>query len=243
MASAGASLATTFPLRFVFLVLGSVAVMLAAEYRPRALLRVSTAAWVSLGVAGTGAYLLSALRRRHPGRSLCSSAQAPSSPGWCLSRQRLPQPPRGHRVHGRTDRPGGARPSRRRRPGGRPARGAGLDRAGHGVGRRHLPRQLRARLDRLPSGASTRRRTVGGRGALLQLPRALPLGQRRARGRAPPRRRHSCAACVTARCGHSPGRPPRRAAPSSLFVGWAGPMFLLGSTFFVAYGRGRLRTC
>ena len=35
--------------------------MLVAEYRPRALLRVSTAAWASLGVAGTGAYLLSAL--------------------------------------------------------------------------------------------------------------------------------------------------------------------------------------
>lgn len=59
--SAAASLATTFPGRFTCLVLGSVGLMLAAEYRPRALLRLSTAAWASLGVAGTGAYLLSAL--------------------------------------------------------------------------------------------------------------------------------------------------------------------------------------
>jgi hypothetical protein len=59
--SAGVSLATDFPLRFVVLVLGSIGMMLAAEYRPRQLLRVSTVAWASLGVAGTGAYLLSAL--------------------------------------------------------------------------------------------------------------------------------------------------------------------------------------
>ena len=53
LGSALVSLATTFPLRFVFLVLGSVAVMLAAEYRPRAVIRESTAAWVRLELAGT----------------------------------------------------------------------------------------------------------------------------------------------------------------------------------------------
>ena len=61
MVSAGASLATPFRCDSSVLVLGSVAVMLAAEYRPRGLVRVSTAVWVSVGVAGTGAYLLSTL--------------------------------------------------------------------------------------------------------------------------------------------------------------------------------------
>ena len=61
MVSAGASLATPFRCDSSVLVLGSVAVMLTAEYRPRGLVRVSTAVWVSVGVAGTGAYLLSTL--------------------------------------------------------------------------------------------------------------------------------------------------------------------------------------
>ena len=80
MASAVASLATTFPLRFVFLVLGSVAVMLAAEYRPRAPRpRVDG----RLGLAGScrvPAPTSSARSTPAPaGRSRCSSAQASSS--------------------------------------------------------------------------------------------------------------------------------------------------------------------
>jgi hypothetical protein len=61
MLSAAASLVTDYPGRFAGLVLGSVALMSAAEYRPRAVLDGSVAIWLGLGGVGTGAYLLSAL--------------------------------------------------------------------------------------------------------------------------------------------------------------------------------------
>src|SRR5262249_19886931 len=96
--SAAASLATTFPLRFVRLVLGSVGLMLAAEYRPKALLRTSTAAWVSLGVAGTGAFFLSALdlgSRWAFALVLCSSC---AGAGFLLVRGRASAEPPGEPV-------------------------------------------------------------------------------------------------------------------------------------------------
>ena len=82
---------------------------------------------------------------------------------------------------------------------------------------------------------STRRRTVGGCGALVQLPGALPVDQRRVRGRAYRRRQLRRADHLTACGDHGPGCPSRRGAVRAL-SGLGGSMFLLGSTFFVAYG-------
>lgn len=59
MLGAAASLATDYPGRFVVLVLLSVGLMLAAEYRPRALLHGAVTIWLGLGVLGTAAYFLS----------------------------------------------------------------------------------------------------------------------------------------------------------------------------------------
>ena len=185
--------------------------MLAAEYRPRApssaCRRPPGSRWESRVPAPTSSARSTPAR---PGRSLSLLGASVVVAGVLLARQRPPQPEDPGASPARRIGPGASRPSRRRRPGRRPARGAGLDRAGHGVGRRHLPRQLRARLDRLASRASTRRRAVGGRGALVQLPGALPVDQRRVRGRASRRRRLGRAARVTARGDHGPGRPSRR---------------------------------
>jgi hypothetical protein len=52
------SLAADFPVRFGLLVALSVALMIAAEYRPRALLHGSAAAWIGVGWIGVGAYVL-----------------------------------------------------------------------------------------------------------------------------------------------------------------------------------------
>jgi hypothetical protein len=54
-------LATVYPGRFLVLVVGSVALMVAAEFRPRFVLEGSTAVWIGLGCVGTGAYLLGTL--------------------------------------------------------------------------------------------------------------------------------------------------------------------------------------
>ena len=61
MVGAAASLAVDFPGRFTVLVILSVAVMLAAEYRPRALLGGAVACWIGIGWIGVGAYALGLL--------------------------------------------------------------------------------------------------------------------------------------------------------------------------------------
>ena len=109
MVSALVGLATTFPLRFVFLVLGSVAVMLAAEYRPRAFIRVSTAAWVSLGVAGTGAYLLSAFDAGSRWAFAVLLGAGVVVAGVLLARRSTPKPLEAVRVRG-PDVPSRSRP-------------------------------------------------------------------------------------------------------------------------------------
>ena len=107
MVSAGASLATTFPLRFVFLVLGSVALMLAAEYRPRALLGVSTAVWVSLGSRGYRRLSPQRARRRHP-LGVRRAPRRKRRRRRAGAARQLPPRTRGHRRSlGRKDRPGG----------------------------------------------------------------------------------------------------------------------------------------
>jgi hypothetical protein len=52
------SLAADFPVRFCVLMVLSVALMLAAEYRPRALLECAVAVWIAVGWIGVGAYAL-----------------------------------------------------------------------------------------------------------------------------------------------------------------------------------------
>ena len=88
--------------------------MLAAEYRPRARLRLSTAAWVSLGVAGTGAYLLSAFDAGIAlgVRGLLGATAVVTGLMPVAAIDPKPLPPR-HRVHGRSIGPDTPAPSRR----------------------------------------------------------------------------------------------------------------------------------
>jgi hypothetical protein len=58
MLHAAVSLAADFPVRFTLLVVLSVGLMLAAEFRPRALLDSSAAVWIGVGWIGVGAYVL-----------------------------------------------------------------------------------------------------------------------------------------------------------------------------------------
>ena len=234
MASAGTSLATTFPLRFACLVLGSVALMLAAEYRPRALLRLSTAAWVSLGVAGTGAYLLSALDAGTTWAFAVILGATAVVTGLVLARQRPP------RLRDTGFRPEG---SARRRPvlpvaiglvGGLLAVRASIepvtewDAAIYHVS---FARDWIASLPGLPHAAGP---SVGAElsynypalfpSISVVLAGALHVGV------------GTVARLVSPLAAITVLAVLRTVGPSAVFAGWAGPMFLLGSTLFVAYG-------
>jgi hypothetical protein len=101
-----ASLAIDFPGRFAALVLFSVAVMIAAEYRPRALLSGATTIWLGLGGLGTAAYLLSAfdLGTRWALAVLLAAAAAVI----VVALRRAPRAPTGEAL--RSQRPARARP-------------------------------------------------------------------------------------------------------------------------------------
>jgi hypothetical protein len=235
MVSAGASLATAFPVRFVFLVLGSVAVMLAAEYRPRGLVRVSTAVWVSAGVAGTGAYLLSTLDAgtRWAFTLLLGASVVVAV---LVARLSLLQP----EDRGRFTRPEG---SARRRPvlpvavglvGGLLAVRASIEPVTEWdalIYHVSFARDWIASLPGLPHavGPSVGAELSYNYPALfpsinVAFAGALHVGV------------SSVARIISPLAAITVLAVLRAVGPSALFPGWAGPMFLLGSTFFVAYG-------
>jgi hypothetical protein len=230
--SAGVSLATTFPLRFGCLVLGSIGVMLAAEYRPRAFLRVSTATWVALGAAGSGAYLLSALdagSRWAFGLLLGASIVVACV---LLARRRLD----------------GAPPETPVRSRGRPLLSVIVGLVGGLLAVRASIEPVtewdaviyhvsfaRDWLDALPGLPHAAGPSVGAElsynypalfpSVSVVLAGALHVGA----GDIAPLVSPLAAITVLAVL--------RSVAPAGLFAGWAASMFLLGSTFFVAYGQ------
>ena len=238
MGSALVSLATTFPLRFVFLVLGSVAAMLAAEYRPRAVIRVSTAAWVSLGVAGTGAYLLSAFGAGSRWAFAVLVGAGAVAAGVILSRRSNPKPLVAGPVRG-PDVPSRSRPLL---PvavglvGGLLAVRASVEPVTEWDAVIYHVSFARDWIDSLPGLPHAAGPSVGAElsynypalfpSVSVVLAGALHLGVGAVA------RLMSPIAAVTVLAVLRAVRQP-----SSLFVGWAGPMFLLGSAFFVAYGQ------
>ena len=238
MGSALVSLATTFPLRFVFLVLGSVAAMLAAEYRPRAVIRVSTAAWVWLGVAGTGAYLLSAFGAGSRWAFAVLVGAGAVAAGVILSRRSNPKPLEDGPVRG-PDVPSRSRPLL---PvavglvGGLLAVRASVEPVTEWDAVIYHVSFARDWIDSLPGLPHAAGPSVGAElsynypalfpSVSVVLAGALHLGVGAVA------RLMSPIAAVTVLAVLRAVRQP-----SSLFVGWAGPMFLLGSAFFVAYGQ------
>lgn len=230
--SAGVSLATTFPLRFACLVLGSIGLMLAAEYRPRAFLRVSTAAWVALGAAGTGAYLLSALgagSRWAFGLLLGASIAAA---GIFLARRSDDQAP------GAPSEPSRGRPLL---PvvvglvGGLLAVRASIEPVTEWDAVVYHASFARDWLDALPGLPHAAGPSVGAElsynypalfpSVSVALAAPLHLGV------------DSVARLVSPLAAVTTLALLRTVAPPGRFTGWAASMFLLGSTFFVAYGQ------
>jgi hypothetical protein len=231
--SAAASLATTFPLRFICLVLGSIGLMLAAEYRPKALLRTSTAAWVSLGVAGTGAFFFSALdlgSRWAFALLLCASL---AGAGFFLGRGRVGAEPPGE--------PAGPSRARPLLPvlvglvGGLLAVRASIEPVTEWDAVVYHVSFARDWVDALPGLPQAAGPSVGAElsynypalfpsvSVVVAGPLHLDAG--------------SVARLVSPLAAVTVLAVLRSVAPPGLFAGWAASMFLLGSTFFVAYGQ------
>jgi hypothetical protein len=231
--SAGASLAATFPLRFVCLALGSVGLMIIAEYRPETLLRLSTAAWAALGVAGTGAYLLSALDIGSRWAFAVLVGASLLGAGLLLARRR-PAPV------SRTDPPG----SPLTRPllpvavglvGGLLAIRASIEPVTEWDAVIYHVSFARDWLDSLPGLPHAAGPSVGAElsynypalfpAVSVVLAGALHLAV------------DTVARLVSPLAAITVLAVLRSTAPAGFFAGWAAPMFLLGSTFFVAYGQ------
>jgi hypothetical protein len=230
--SAAGSLATTFPLRFACLVLGSVAVMLAAEYRPRALLRVSIAAWLALGVAGTCAYLLSAFDVGSRWAFAILVAASFAGAGLLLARRPDGKP---------LDQPADSPHTRPLLPvavglvAGLLAVRASIEPVTEWdavIYHVSFARDWLASLPGLPHAAGP---SVGAElsynypalfpAVTVVLAGALHIGV------------DTVARLVSPLAAITVLAVLRSAAPARLFAGWSGSMFLLGSTFFVAYGQ------
>jgi hypothetical protein len=232
--SAAGSLATTFPGRFVGLLVVSVGLMLAAEYRPRALLRLSTAAWAALGVAGTGAYLLSALDAGSRWVFTLLLAASGVAAGLLL-------------VHrGRSEEPAGTPDESAGRGrlvlpllvglvGGLLAVRASIEPVTEWDAVIYHFSFARDWLDSLPGLPHAAGPSVGAElsynypalfpAVTVVLASALHLGV------------DSAARIVSPLAALTVLAVLRSAAPRGFFRGWAASMFLLGSTFFVAYGQ------
>lgn len=232
-ASAAVSLAMTFPLRFACLVLGSVGLMLAAEYRPRTLLRVSTAGWAALGVAGTGAYLLSALDVGYRWAFAILVGASLVGAGLLLARRRS-------RGDDRVEPPGPPRvrpflPALVGLVGGLLAIRASIEPVTEWDAVIYHVSFARDWLDTLPGLPHAAGPSVGAElsynypalfpAVSVVLAGALHLGV------------DNVARLVSPLAAITVLAVLRSATPAGLFAGWAAPMFLLGSTFFVAYGQ------
>ena len=215
---------------------GAWPLMLAAEYRPRGLVLVSTAVWVSVGVAGTGAYLLSTL---DAGTRWAFAMLLGASVVVAVLVRAPPAPatrePRALRSAGRVG-PEASCPSRRRSawseacsrcglrssrsPSGTPSSTTSASRATGSPpfpGFHTPPDRRWVRSSRTTTRRSSRRSASRSRARFTS-------ASARSRGSSHRLRRSR------SWLSFAPwGRP--RSSP-----GWAGPMFLLGSTFFVAYG-------
>ena len=237
MGSAFVSLATTFPLLFVCLVLGSVAVMLAAEYRPRAVIRVSTVGWISLGVAGTAAYLLSAFNAGSRWAFAVLVGAGAVAAGVTLARRSTPEPREAGPARG-PDAPSWSRPLL---PvavglvGGLLAVRASVEPVTEWDAVIYHVSFARDWIDSLPGLPHAAGPSVGAElsynypalfpSVSVVLAGALHLSV------------GAVARLVSPIAAVTVLAVLRAVRPSSLFAGWAAPMFLLGSAFFVAYGQ------